>query len=291
MASRHKTIFKKKFGELLSRDDSSLPAAPGVYCFYDDADRLIYVGKAKNLRRRLGQYKNAQRRKKSRKMRTIVAEGARLEFQVCADHLAACLEETRLIQLHRPKLNVAGAYHFMYPMIGVRREGPEFFLCYTTEPQALREFAFHGAFRSRFHTRNAYRALCELLGYVGHRAKKKIWAPKYSSVTMFRQIPADWEPLWNAFFRGESTEALEALVFALLENAGARKKSAAVQESLNEIRRFVKEEIRPLAAARAYVPGTAYPVPQAERDALFLKHRLREECRTLAPAASELSPG
>ncbi len=277
MASRHKTLFNKKFGTLLTDDEGSLPAAPGVYCFYDAADVLIYVGKSKHLRRRLGQYKNAQRRKKSKKMRSIVAEAVRLEFQICADHLAACLEETRLIQLHRPKLNIAGAYHFMYPLIGVKREGPEFFLCYTTEPGALPGFEFHGAYRSRYLTRAAFRSLAELLGFVGHRAKKRIWAPKYSQVILFRQIPIDWDHSWGEFFSGVSTKFLESLVFALLENAGARKKSARVQECLNDLKRFLKEEIKPLTQARAHQPGGAYPVPQAERDALFLKHRLRNE--------------
>jgi excinuclease ABC subunit C len=61
--------FDRKFGvEFLE----SLPGAPGVYLVYDHKDELIYVGKAKNLKRRLSQYRNTLRRKKQRRMRGIV---------------------------------------------------------------------------------------------------------------------------------------------------------------------------------------------------------------------------
>ena len=48
------------------------PAAPGVYRFHDAAGGLLYIGKAANLRRRLGQYRLAGRRKKERKRRALV---------------------------------------------------------------------------------------------------------------------------------------------------------------------------------------------------------------------------
>src|SRR5438876_3484169 len=55
--------FDRKFGpEFLE----SLPGSPGVYLVYDRQEELIYVGKAKNLKRRLSQYRNTLRRKKHR---------------------------------------------------------------------------------------------------------------------------------------------------------------------------------------------------------------------------------
>src|SRR5439155_18412789 len=51
---------------------------------YDAAGGLFYVGKARNLRRRLAQYRTARRTKKDRKRRTLVRSADRIEWQVCA---------------------------------------------------------------------------------------------------------------------------------------------------------------------------------------------------------------
>src|ERR1700757_5451654 len=95
--------FDRKFG---SGFLDSVPGSPGVYLVYDQQDELIYVGKAKNLKRRLSQYRNALRRKKHRRMRGIVKEAARIEIQCAETHLDACLNEATLIQRHRPRWNI-----------------------------------------------------------------------------------------------------------------------------------------------------------------------------------------
>src|SRR5262249_53578842 len=108
--------FDRKFG---AEFIESLPGAPGVYLVYDQHDELIYVGKAINLKRRLSQYRNALRRKKYQRMRGIVKDAVRIEIQSAETHLDACLTETRLIQKHRPRWNIVGAYSFLYPLIGI----------------------------------------------------------------------------------------------------------------------------------------------------------------------------
>ena len=96
------------------------PPVPGVYSFFNSDEKIIYVGQSKNLRRRLGQYKNAKRVKRHSKMRKILSEASRLEYEVCASPLEAEILETQLIQRLRPKWNVMGAFYFLYPMIGMR---------------------------------------------------------------------------------------------------------------------------------------------------------------------------
>ena len=98
--------FRLKFGaEFLEL----LPGSPGVYLVYDQQDELIYVGKAKNLKRRL------------RSIATLCAEkvsphawnregAARIEIERAETHLDACLTEAMLIQKHRPRWNIVGAY-------------------------------------------------------------------------------------------------------------------------------------------------------------------------------------
>src|SRR6478736_2714224 len=171
--------FDKKFGKEFM---ASLPTTPGVYRAFDKDGLLIYVGKAKNLRRRLGQYRNAKRRKAHAKMRKVVSDAVRIEYELCPSDLEACLLEARLIQEHRPRWNTAGAFYFLYPLIGIRWDQGITHFCYTTQPEHFPEFELHGAYRSRGISGGAFWALMELLSYVGHRMPrdKKRLVPKHS---------------------------------------------------------------------------------------------------------------
>ena len=268
--------FDKKFGADFI---AGLPTTPAVYRIYDKEGVLIYVGKAKNLRRRLGQYRNAKRRKKHFKMLKIVVDAARIEYTPCESDLDACLLEARMIQDHRPRWNKAGAFFFLYPLVGIRFEGGVTFFCYTTQPERFPEFEFHGAYRSRGITGSAFWALAELLAFVGHRTPRdrKRVVPKYSYVIGFRQLPEAWMPKWHEFLKGDSREAMEWLVLSLVENAGARRKGRQIQESLNRLKIFWQHEACSLKRVRETMGYAVYPVPQSERDFLYLKRRYRAE--------------
>src|SRR5215468_8378954 len=212
--------FDRKFGvEFLE----SLPGAPGVYLVYDHKDELIYVGKAKNLKRRLSQYRNTLRRKKHRRMRGIVKEAVRIEIQCAETHLDACLTEAMLIQTHRPRWNIVGAYSFLYPLIGIRSAKGNIEFCMTTTPDAVLNeypgFEFHGSFRSRRITGDAFFALMRLLRFVGHvnASNRRTRIPKYTYMFSFRRLPSKWAEIWASFYKGESTLALEELILKLVE--------------------------------------------------------------------------
>lgn len=263
--------FDKKFGIDFFEQ---LPSSPGVYFFYGEGDPPIYVGKAKNLKRRLGQYRNAKRCRQSKKMQLIVSKATRISYQSCANELEAILLENRLIQELRPRWNVAGAFSFLYPMIGILwgRERVEF--CYTSKPELFPDFSLHGAYRSRKITGEAFFSLMRLLTFVGHRdSALKYQTDKFSYVLGFRRLPDTWKDIWDRYWRGESIQALEELILALVENAAARRASEEVQEQINHLRRFWKHEAQALNRARKATGMTLYPVPQEERDPLFLKYR------------------
>jgi excinuclease ABC subunit C len=268
--------FDQKFGPHFL---SSVPCVPGVYRFYDEQFLLIYVGKAKNLRRRLSQYRNAKRRKKHRKMNKILGEATKLEFEICGTDLDAKILEAKMIQTHRPKWNVAGAFYFLYPMIGMKEDHGITSFIYTTQPEFLvgSEFMFHGAFRSRERTLTAFFSLVELLRYIGHPVPKKRVSlssvPKFSYIYEFRQLPGDWSSLWSEFWQGKSKELLEHLVLELVENAGARGRPQEIQESIRTVARFWRHEASLLWKARKRMEFNEYPVSQKDRDILFLKYR------------------
>jgi excinuclease ABC subunit C len=268
--------FDRKFGpEFLE----SLAGSPGVYLVYDRQDELIYVGKAINLKRRLSQYRNIVRRKKHRRMRGIAKEAARIEIQCAETHLDACLTETMLIQKHRPRWNIVGAYSFLYPLIGIRSVNGNIEFCMTTTPEAvLKEcpgFEFHGAFRSRRITGDAFFALMRLLRFVGHvnRLNFRNRIPRYSYIFSFRRLPPKWAEVWASFYKGESALAMEELILKLVENTGARRRQSKVQEHLDQLHRFWRHEILTLAKARKATGCGEWPVPQYQRDLVFLSYR------------------
>ena len=87
-----------------------LPETPGVYLMRDCAETVLYVGKAKNLRRRLSSYRVANpdrmRRRHLRLLRAVV----RIELQPCEDEEAALARESALLRTLRPKFNRAGTW-------------------------------------------------------------------------------------------------------------------------------------------------------------------------------------
>ena len=265
-------LFDRKFGaDFLA----GVPSVPGVYQFFDAAGALLYVGKARNLRRRLGQYRTTRRLKAHRKRRALVRAAARIDWQVCASELDALLTEIRQIQALAPQKNVAGAFPFLYPFVGVRADGGDVCFCLTTTPEAFASFDLHGAFRSRLRTREAFFALIRLLRFVGHAAPRRraerISTPRYSHVYTFRRLPTGSAEIWASLFRGTSRHALTDLSLRLVEHPGARARSAEVGKDLRSVGRLFDEEATPLAAAIAATGHTGYPVAQRDRDTLFLK--------------------
>lgn len=265
------TLFDRKFGKEFLR---SVPTAPGVYTLFDESGGLIYVGKAKNLRRRLSQYRRAPRTKRGRKMRALVREAVRIEYQIAESELEAALQELRLIQDRTPKRNIVGAYTFLYPMIGIWQTETLVHFCYTTSPHELPQFTFHGVFRSREITGEAFFALMRLLQFIGHSEPRhaiSVKIPRHSYVFGFRRMPEGWAQLWDEFLRGHSADALETLVFSLLEKPGARKKAAEIQKDVESISRLWEKEVTPLRSAIVQTAYAEYPVTAKERDLLFVR--------------------
>lgn len=282
-------VFDRKFGANFL---AGVPAAPGVYRLYDDAGTLVYVGKAGDLRRRLAQYRTTRRTRKDRKRRALVGVAARIAWDVCASELEASLLEIQLIQSLRPPANVAGAFPFLYPFIGMEAAGREIALCLTTSPDAFPQFELHGAFRSREVTGEAFFALRRLFGIVGHPVSGRPRAPvAHSYCFRFRRLPPEWPTLWSRLLRGLSTDALEELSLRLLDHATARARSAEVEDDLRAIRRLFDDETRVLAEAIAATGYARYPVPQLDRDAIVLEYRRCGAIATEAPHRRGQPPG
>lgn len=86
------------------------PKRPGVYLMKNAAGQVVYVGKAKNLKQRLNNYRLANPDRMPRRHLRMVREVTRIEFQFCADESAALRREAQLLRALRPQFNRAGVW-------------------------------------------------------------------------------------------------------------------------------------------------------------------------------------
>jgi excinuclease ABC subunit C len=96
----------------------SIPDAPGSYQFKDDGGRVIYVGKAKNLRSRLANYFQNPRNMPTR-TRQMVESAESVEWIQVANEVEALMLEFSLIQRHKPRFNVRYTDDKSYPFLCV----------------------------------------------------------------------------------------------------------------------------------------------------------------------------
>jgi len=267
--------FDAKFGADRLRE---LPRKPGVYLFRDAEGRVLYVGKAKDLRRRLASYRNASRRRAHRKLRTLVRLAVALEIRPQESETQALLLENELIRSLRPRYNVDGAYSFLYPALGVGRHQGRLLLAFTATPEewdAL-HVRWHGCFRSRVRARAAFDALVALFGRLGHLEPPsrlpKVRLRRGARLEAFRRVPAELEGAADAFLSGDSTDLPRLLFDRLLERTTTRLEAAAVATELRTLDDFARTDVAPLRSA-LQIMGRSGHVPAHERDALFIAAR------------------
>ena len=99
----------------------SVPTLPGVYQFKNKANKIIYIGKAKNLKNRVRSYFQNQENKSS-KINSMMKNAFDLDWIVVENEVEALLTEANLIKKHRPKYNVLMKDDKSYPYIQITKE-------------------------------------------------------------------------------------------------------------------------------------------------------------------------
>ena len=98
----------------------TIPDNPGVYRYYDSSGTLLYVGKAKNLKKRVSSY--FQKTDHTARIKLMVKKIDKIEFTIVSSESDALLLENTLIKKHQPKYNVNLKDGKTYPYIVVKNE-------------------------------------------------------------------------------------------------------------------------------------------------------------------------
>ncbi|MBN2652680.1 MAG: excinuclease ABC subunit UvrC [Spirochaetales bacterium] len=98
---------------------SDIPSSPGVYLYKDVSGNIIYIGKAKNLKKRVSSYFSG---KKDIKTSLLVKRIEDLEFIITNSEYEALLLENNLIKSHKPKYNINLKDGKTYPVVRITNE-------------------------------------------------------------------------------------------------------------------------------------------------------------------------
>lgn len=107
---------KEEFSEIAS----SIPHQPGVYKYYDEVKELLYIGKAKDLRKRVSSY--FYRSVDNRKTLILVAQIRHIEYTVTDNEHDAFLLESSLIKHYQPRYNIELKDDKSFPFIVIKNE-------------------------------------------------------------------------------------------------------------------------------------------------------------------------
>ena len=153
---------------------SLLPHSPGVYRYYDAAGNVIYVGKAKDLHKRVAQYFVSPERLNA-KTRILVSKIADVQYSVVDSESDALLLENNLIKQYKPRYNILLKDSKTYPWICITNEPyPRVFLTRKVEKNGSLYF---GPYSTVMHAR-------ELLGFFGETYPLRSCRHKITSETI-----------------------------------------------------------------------------------------------------------
>lgn len=135
-----------------------IPEDPGVYRFFNESDKVIYVGKAKNLKNRLSSYFQANLARKTNRM---VHEAVRVDWTIVKTELEALALEFSWIKQYHPHYNVRFKDDKSYPYLAIslKDEFPRIFITRNEKRPGLKYF---GPYTNAWALRNTYEVLLKV---------------------------------------------------------------------------------------------------------------------------------
>lgn len=135
-----------------------IPELPGVYRFYNGKDKVIYVGKAKNLKNRLTTYFGSNLARKTHRM---VNEAVRVDWTIVATELEALALEFSWIKQYHPTYNVQFKDDKSYPYLAISMQD-EFPRIFITRKEKRPGLKYFGPYTNAWALRNTYEVLLKV---------------------------------------------------------------------------------------------------------------------------------
>ena len=146
-------------GGSVAEQRRSLPDEPGVYMFRDREGEVLYVGKARSIRKRVGGHFSGKTR-----TRAMTEQVAAIEFLVTETEAEALLAEQQFIKRHRPRFNIRLRDDKSYPYIGISLD-EEFPRVYFTRERHRSSRVYFGPYSNAKRTRETLELLGKLFQY------------------------------------------------------------------------------------------------------------------------------
>lgn len=249
-----------------------LPRRAGVYVMTGERGRVLYIGKASDLRQRLCSYKYARPAGKTWRLTCRVRA---ITWEVCDDGSAASLRENELLRLHKPVFNVMNTRAEHYPFVGLRCAGGAIELRITKSPQPQRGEQLFGAFKGLPLVRGAFAALMRLLWIAEHQITSPFEVPSAlwtENLEHWRVNDTFSVTRFEEFFSGRSEELIEA-TRARLPGEISRFQTGLHERDVELAREFFLRGPKRNAELRSAFHLHEAVVPQVELDDLLVLRR------------------
>jgi hypothetical protein len=249
-----------------------LPRRAGVYVMTGEGGRVLYIGKASDLRQRLCSYKCARPAGKTWRLACRVRA---ITWEVCDDGSAASLRENELLRLHKPVFNVMNTRAEHYPFIGLRCAGGAIELRITKVPLPQRGEELFGAFKGLPLVRGAFAALMRLLWIAEHQITSPfaipspLWTEKLEHWSINDTASVS---RFEDFLNGRSEELIEA-TRAQLPSDISRFQTVLHERDVELAREFFLRGPKRNAELRSVFHLHDALVPQHELDDLLVLRR------------------
>ncbi len=137
----------------------SIPVEPGIYQYFDKIGKIIYIGKAKNLKKRVSSY-FTKNQKRSSKLKSLISHIHDIKYIVVDTEMDALLLENSIIKKYQPKYNIQLKDSKTYPWICIKNEN--FPRIFTTRKIIRDGSEYYGPYTSMKMAKNLLELIREL---------------------------------------------------------------------------------------------------------------------------------